>query len=589
MSDYKTSDHLNKTSPSDIRIGLVSAIFVYALYAIVDRFMLPENYKTIWILRFLVLIPAIFLFIYLSFKPRFLKHIKIWLTIFVILGQIGIASMVYIAERTEVAYFEYYVGMTLVVMWAAFVFRLSFKQMILLSLATILFYNIVALGFQRLLSYGIYSIEFAFFMNNNFILISASLLALVGSQLLDKYGQRLYEQNKLLEKEKTELQQAKKKAEESDRLKMSFLSNMSHEIRTPMNSIIGFAEMLKNPDISKLKEERYINIIQSKGKHLIQLINDIIDIARIEANELVIDNKPVDLNNLMDELELTFLEVIEKSEKNELIKLKVEKNLFDTNSIILTDGFRLRQIISNLLSNAVKFTDKGEIVLGYKKPDNDKIILFVKDTGIGISNEKKKTIFERFRQVDENHNRIFGGIGLGLTIVKDLVGLIGGKLWFESEVNYGSTFYVEIPFIMKTYSKPFKNKEKLETTVSWENKKILIAEDDKDNYFLLEEILAPMKVNILWAKSGLEAIEKFDMLESIDLVLMDVKMPEMDGYEALRFIKKRNVKIPVIAQTAYAMKEDIEKMVNAGFDAVFPKPIDTHKLIELIKKYFNTD
>ncbi len=575
---------VNYISPREIRIGLLSAILIYSVFSVVDRFMLPVNYKKVWVLRFFVITPGLFLFLVLSYSKTITRYVKIWFTLLVLMGQMGIATMVYIAGPNEAAYYEYYVGLILVALWAGFVFKLLPTQMLFVSITNVLFYNIVAVIFQKLPFKGTGSIDFAYFVNNNFMLIGTTIIATTGSTLLHKYNKRIELQNKVLEAEKNELHEAKLKAEESDRLKSSFLSNMSHEIRTPMNSIIGFTEMLKRPNITKLKEERYIDIIQSKGKQLLQLINDIIDVSRIEANELKIDPENVNLDELLEELKTTYIEVLKNEDKDNLVNLILEKPLLNEECVIYADGYRLRQVFTNLLSNAVKFTERGSVTFGYRFYNGKKIEIFVKDTGKGIPRDMQEIIFKRFRQIYDVDNQSGEGTGLGLHIVKNLVSLMGAELELNSKINRGSEFNIKLP--VEPGSRDDREEEEtILVKEDWGQKTILVAEDDPDNYLLLEEIFEPFKVKLLWAKNGIDAVEMFKNNKQIDLVLLDIKMPGKNGFEVAKELKSMRPDVPVIAQTAYAMREDAAKIEQAGCDDVIIKPIDSNVVIGVVKKH----
>jgi PAS domain S-box-containing protein len=381
---------------------------------------------------------------------------------------------------------------------------------------------------------------------------------------------------------------AKEKAEESDRLKSSFLSNMSHEIRTPMNVILGFSNLLKDSDTSPQESIKYINIINEKGIQLLNIINDIIDISKVEADEIVIREKPVDVHALLEELFLVYSK-ISLTKNNIDMAFVLEKNNWKGELIVITDDNRLKQIISNLIDNALKFTKAGSVEFGYDlmNENSDSFIRFyVKDTGRGIPFEKQDIIFNRFRQVDETHTREFGGTGLGLTISKRLVELMGGQIELESEVGVGSTFSFTIPLkkgaIYNASNEPIV---KADENYNWDNKTVLIVEDNSSSLLLLKSYLSKTNINVLHAKDGLESVELCKVKPEIDLVLMDIQLPNMNGYEATEKIKKFRPDLKIIAQTAYAMAEDKEKAFEAGCDDYIAKPIDKDDLLFLAGKY----
>ncbi len=379
-----------------------------------------------------------------------------------------------------------------------------------------------------------------------------------------------------------ELGKAKTKAEESDKLKSAFLANMSHEIRTPMNAIVGFADLLKDPDVQSDKMEKYVNIINSNSHHLLTLINDIIDISKIEAGQVKLSNSSINLNDIMREM----LSVFKTLALRKNIDITLRYSLPNVESNIEADETRVKQILTNLLNNALKFTQKGKIDFGYSII-NSNIRFFVNDTGIGIDTDNFNLVFERFRQVESHLTKKVGGTGLGLSISKALVELMGGQIWVESEKDKGSTFYFEIPFVQTGSSLLVANEDKSQEEITdWSNFTILIAEDEEANYFYLQEILSNTKAKLIHAKNGLEAIELFNGNALIDLVLMDIKMPKMDGYEATRKIKELNPNIHVIAQTAYAMADDKKKAFLAGCDGYISKPIDKKTLMDEMKHCF---
>jgi PAS domain S-box-containing protein len=384
-----------------------------------------------------------------------------------------------------------------------------------------------------------------------------------------------------------ELIKAKEKAEESDKLKTAFLANMSHEIRTPMNGILGFAEMLNDESLNVTNRRKYLEIINSNGKMLINLIDDIIDFAKIEAGQVNIIFDDFSLNNLLDQVRSSFMtERLRKNKSN--VKIKVQKSFNKDNCYIRTDPNRLRQILTNLVGNSIKFTQEGFIEFGYKLYEDNQLLFYVKDTGIGIPEDKIGLIFERFIQADSSSTRKYGGSGLGLAISKGLVELLGGKMWAESTINVGSTFYFTIPYVRATKKdEELLVKQKPKTDYFWEGKTFLIAEDDKFSYKFLEGFLKQTNANVLHAADGIEAVNICRNNANIDLILMDIQMPEMNGLEATEEIKKFNKKIPVIAQTANAISEEKQKCLLAGCDDFISKPINIAELYAKIDKWLS--
>ena len=385
-----------------------------------------------------------------------------------------------------------------------------------------------------------------------------------------------------LKKIEKELIQARLKAEESDRLKSAFLANMSHEIRTPLNGIIGFSKLLSNPDVLDNKRKMYSDIIERNSQQLLSLISDIIDIAKIESDQLRIHNEHLNLNDLLDEIFQIFSNEINNYVDRD-VKLYLQKDLKREQSFIVADRFRLAQLFNNLLSNAIKFTSVGSIEFGYRFSGKD-FLFFVKDTGIGILPEKQKIIFEPFRQEDDTMTRQYGGTGLGLAICNKLTHLMGGKIWLESEKGVGSIFYFKLKLEFSEKLVVKAPELKIET-IKWPGKNILVVDDNKDVLTYMNEILCDCEAKIITAESGREAIDICNWAEKIDLVLMDIQMPGMDGYEATREIMKLYPDIPVVAQTAHAMAGDENKCLRAGCVAYVSKPIDKQKLQQVISAF----
>ncbi len=380
----------------------------------------------------------------------------------------------------------------------------------------------------------------------------------------------------------------RKTAEQADRLKSAFLANMSHELRTPMNAIIAFTNFIRDKTLSAEKREEYINYITAAGESLLHLIDDIIDIAKIESKELKVHQSRCNITQLLIELQNIFTE-LKKKKKKESIRLLLDPYCVRNNVIVQTDPYRLKQILSNLLDNAIKYTNKGSVEYGYKHHDAF-LEFYVKDTGIGIPKEKFSFIFQRFSQIDQSVEKQFGGTGLGLAITSNLVTLLGGKIRVESRINEGSVFYFTLPFkeiSIEPLSAGIQAHSRNSVSFfdyKWEDKIILVAEDEELNYKVLESALLRTNSKVLRASNGLEAIEQIRK-NHIDLVLMDIQMPVMDGYKAAKAIKKINHNIPVIAQTSFAMEDERERCLLAGCDDYLAKPLDLNELFEKMNKF----
>jgi PAS domain S-box-containing protein len=375
-----------------------------------------------------------------------------------------------------------------------------------------------------------------------------------------------------------ELKKAKEKAEESDRLKSAFMANMSHEIRTPMNGILGFADLLKTPELSGESQQMYIEAINSSGKRMLDIINDLIDISKIEAGQTEIKKENTNIQVLLRELLLFFKPEAEKKgiTLNSDIKLKRDDFIIDT------DKTKVAQIVTNLLKNALKFTPvKGSIELGSMLRDDQTLLFYVKDTGMGIRKELQSKIFDRFRQGDNAD--LHEGVGLGLAISKAYVELLGGNIGIESEPGKGSVFYFTLPYREKLIS-PGINKSEHDH-VDIPGMCILIAEDDDVSYTLLREMLKRANIGTCHARNGKEAVDMVKNMDNISLILMDIRLPVMNGLEAVREIKKIKPEIPVIAQSAYVSQADIRQSIDAGCDDYITKPIDIKLLMNKISRH----
>ena len=381
-----------------------------------------------------------------------------------------------------------------------------------------------------------------------------------------------------------DLIKAKEKAEESERLKSAFLTNMSHEIRTPMNGILGFAELLKEPSLTTEEQQDFVKIIGKSGERMLNTINNIVDISKIESGLMKVDIKETDVN---EKIEFTY-KFFKPEVETKGLKLLYKNSLPTREAIIYTDNERVYGVLTNLVKNAIKFTNEGSIEFGYKKKGGF-LEFYVKDSGIGIPEYQKTLIFERFRQGSDSSTRGYEGSGLGLSISKSYVEMLGGKIWMESEVGKGSTFYFTIPYNVVT-------KEKLEMLnsiptglkeVPLKSLKILIVEDDEVSYSLLNRIVQKISKEVIHAITGIEAIEACRKNPDLDLVLMDIRMPEMDGCEATRQIRQFKSDLIIIAQTAYGFIGDREIALEAGCTDYISKPIDETLLYELIIKHLS--
>lgn len=419
----------------------------------------------------------------------------------------------------------------------------------------------------------------------NFI-VSVTFLITVIALIVIYYLRRSKRNEKRLKVEinerikiENDLSEAKNKAEESDRLKSAFLANMSHEIRTPMNAIIGFSDLIADESLTIAERQEYVDYIQSAGKNLLMLIDDIIDIAKIEAGQLRIVIKKCDITDLFDNLLATFNKEKERYNKEELsISYHIANDLKSV--LFYTDPNRLRQVFTNLIGNALKFTETGDIRYS-ASASAGKIIFTVSDTGQGIPEEKQELIFNRFVKLDENKSNLFRGTGLGLTITKNLLQLLDGNIKVKSEEGKGTTFIFHIPF------QPVKESDantggtigNISDLYNWKGKDVVIAENEYVNYTFLEKLLKDTGINIRWAKNGQEAIDMVDA-KVPDIVLMDIKMPVLNGYKATVSLRRTYPNLPIIAQTAFAMADERDKIIVSGCNDYLAKPIKKEELLE---------
>ena len=388
---------------------------------------------------------------------------------------------------------------------------------------------------------------------------------------------KIISQNNALQDTNKTLKDAKEKSQESDKLKTAFIQNMSHEIRTPMNGIIGFSELLANDRLNEEKKKIYTDIIIENSKQLLKIVNDIITISSIEAKQLTLDLSETDINQILNNCYTNFYNEISSKGLDFEVTLLPEND----STKYLTDSSKLTQIISNLLTNAVKFTDTGYIKFGCIRKDN-MLEFFVQDSGIGIADEFQNKIFDRFTQAEIATDKVHSGNGLGLSISKAYVELMKGSLSVSSEPGNGSRFsFTLAPQSNNHLSSMGENQ------VAFTIKKpltILVAEDEEYNFLYIQEFLSSYDIEIIHAKNGIEAIDICEKRPEIDLVLMDIKMPKVDGYRAAKHIKEKRKELPVIAQTAYALENEIKQYADV-FDDYLTKPVETDKFEKILKRF----
>jgi len=382
----------------------------------------------------------------------------------------------------------------------------------------------------------------------------------------------------------SELIAAKEKAEKSDQLKSAFLANMSHEIRTPMNSIMGFADLLNDPELDSQRRQEYTEIIISRSNDLLQIINDVLDISHIESGNAAIHNTTCDLNNLLDKLQEMFTAKLQLKPGSK-VHLVCEKAVRVGQLAFQVDEFKLKQIFVNLLDNAFKFTEKGTIRFGFLMPANGTITCFVSDTGIGVDPQYSEIIFERFRQADIPNRNKYKGTGLGLAICKGYAELMGGRIWVESEPGKGSRFCFQLPFIQIMEDGSMNTQQKVISGYNWKGKNIVVVEDDEQNVRYLQAILRKTGATVYPVNNGASFRELITEMPDIQLILMDIQLPEEDGWQLTQYTKSVRADIPVIAQTAFGMESDRLKSIEAGCDNFIAKPISPDDLLRMMAIY----
>ncbi|MDD3875943.1 MAG: ATP-binding protein [Bacteroidales bacterium] len=401
------------------------------------------------------------------------------------------------------------------------------------------------------------------------------------SQFL-KHQKEIESKNEKIQKVNTRLRKALHKAKESDELKTAFLANMSHEIRTPLNGIMGFSELLLDPYYSKDELAEFGKIVHGSAKQLLNIVNDVLDISKIKSGTLELNSEKFSVNDILNDLFIIYQQKIKSDKKN--IQLILKKTLEDKEAILKSDATRFRQVLTNLLDNAVKFTQNGEISFGYTVT-NKKLIFFVEDSGIGIPKEKAKNVFLPFTQVDHSLTRPYGGTGLGLAIASGVAELMNGKITLQSVEGEGSTFYFHLPFTRaKTVIKKISIKDA--PSYDWSGKKILVVEDDPAAIKMCNYIISKTGATLFIAENGTNALDYYiSHRKDIDLILMDIKLPDFDGCEVTRKIRLTDKEVPIIAHSAHVSMSDKSKCIDAGSTDFISKPIIKDLFLKIINRY----
>ncbi len=376
------------------------------------------------------------------------------------------------------------------------------------------------------------------------------------------------------------LEKALLEAENANKIKTSFLANISQEIRTPVNSILGLSDLLADPDLTIDQREEFITSITKNAKALVKIFDNILDASKLDAGQLTISIEEVSWSMLFKELASEYVKLYE----NNKVSLVISAQSCDSDIYLKTDSYRFKQVLSYVIENAFKYTESGQVTFGYEINDEQELIVFVKDTGIGISDDIKDSVFDFFKKKQDKYFNQSGSTGLGLALANNITNLLHGKMWFVTNVNVGTTFFIKFPSTLIRCVEDNNKTSKNSKYPDFSSKTFVIAEDVEINYMLISEFLAPTRAKIIWAKDGKEALEIFKTSKP-DLIIMDIQMPVMNGFQAIEAIRELDKNIPIIAQTAFMMDNEKQKSIEVGANDFIPKPIKFKDLIDSIKKH----
>lgn len=611
-TEQEFRDSFFNKSIKAFRLSFILVTLLYAFFGYLDFPTSPEQYLIFYKIRFFVVIPLLTAVYITSFTNIFKKIWQFLLNICFLISGTGIIAML-ILNPTNI---YYYAGMFLIYMAGFFFIKLRFKSAVITAILLCVIYNIGFLLFSKfdgniymhliatnsfyisaiLISiFALYNIELLERQNyiNTISLTEKSqeifkINNSLETQVIDRTKELVNRNNKLTieieqrKKVEKELITAKEKAEESDKLKTAFLHNVSHEIRTPMNGIIGFIHLMLQTNRNQDKHEEYLKIIEKSGERMITTLNNLLDISRIETGHIKVFNNTMyvdtELRNLYD-----FFASEAKTRNLDFIYDNIDH---DQNTSVITDSEKIYAILSNLVKNALKYTREGSIHIGYNIIDNN-IEFYVKDTGIGIPQSRQKAVFDRFVQADIEDLNVYEGTGLGLSIANEYAKMLGATIRLVSEVDKGSTFYLSIPFHKNELPEPktLNLKSDLHNT-DIKKLKILIADDELVSMEYLTIELQDIASEFLYAEDGQKAVDIAKETPDIDLILMDIKMPLLNGFKATKIIKGFAPNIKIIAQTAYALSGDKEKSIMSGCDGYISKPINIKVLFDIISEMF---
>jgi len=532
---------------------------VFSAVSVVVNTFLEFNFE-LYIIPFVSLLFFIIIY-YLGQIKRFVKPAK-WIFIITVLIA---TNFVWYYNYGSQSYWFY----LLILLYSYLIFMMSGRQLALVSL--VFFTNVIALFIYEYVHptvLGDYIDDQTRIIDTYAAMLLFGVSAYILMSVIKRYYLKEY-----------------KKARESDQLKSSFLSNLSHEIRTPLNAIIGFSEVLAEGEVSDEDKTLYKSIIENSSDSLLQLINDALDASIIEAGQMKMEAEEFCVNDLIAKLETTYRRGGKETGKSAVeIKGEVPKEKV----FITSDETRVSQTLVKLIDNAFKFTEKGFVTFGFRR-EEDKLHFYVSDTGIGIEDEYKEKIFTRFFKVENQNITLYRGAGLGLYLTKRNVELLKGTIWVESKVGAGSTFHFMLPASnIRIVAHKEEEQPQHKTNTLHEISKLLIVEDDPASMTLLSQIVAPFVTQLFKAGKGKEAVDIFKENRNIDVVLLDIQLPDSDGFEILKQLRYINPEVKVIAQTAYVSEKDKSMCFEAGFDEYIAKPIDNKKLLKMINKLLET-
>lgn len=585
-----------------VRSAIILSLGLYIIFAFLDSFLFPEFKVVFHQIRFFIVTPIILLIFLYTFHSSFFKYIQVITSLMVIIGAAGIIAMLYIGGEEVSAL--YYVGLMLVLLFNYEFLKLRFLTASIVGALILMGYFIVGLQIN---------LSFSILVASLFFLVGANVLGMASLYSYEFLSRQYYFSNYQLEKEKAktieinlnleaqvldrtsnleemnkELYEAKVVAEDSERMKSVFLATMSHELRTPLNAIIGFSDIINSGENSEAENIAFAEIINKSGQHLLSLVDSLFDITLIESGQVKLKIGEYRMLELMTNVNSIMLQERTKLGK-ENIDLKLDNVNIEADFKIITDGNKIKQALINLLKNALKFTESGEVKFWYEEvieQNKPYLKFFVQDTGIGIPSDKIDLIFDVFRQVDDTNSRKYGGVGIGLTVVQKIVNMLDGEVSVDSVVGKGSTFYFTVGnYIKEDMDFSVANTINFIPASATLDAEVLVVEDDEASYYLLELLLEKRGIKVSWARNGEIALEMLEKHKKFDLILMDLNMPVLNGYDASKQIKELYPDQIIIAQTAYAVTGDKEKALASGCDAYITKPISAQKLNSLITEF----